>query len=315
MRFKKVAVLMGGVSAERDVSLASGEAVAGGLERSGYAVTRIDAGDRVDEALREARVEAAYIALHGRLGEDGTIQGLLEMMRIPYTGSSVLASAVAMDKELTRNILASRGVPIPKGFLVDPETPGVLPEGWQVPVVVKPADEGSSFGVTIVRERAGYAAAVANALGHSRRVLVEEFVRGTEITAAVLDGRVLGTLEIEAHSDFYDFSAKYDDGGSTHHIPARINAKQDEQARRFARTAFEALLCSGAARVDFIVSPGGPPVALELNTIPGMTRTSLLPEIAAHAGIAFDQLVSTIMEGARLHVPTGRKDKISGREG
>lgn len=306
MPFKNVAVLMGGLSAERDVSLASGEAVAAGLERSGYKVIRIDVNERLDEALRQARVEAAYIALHGRLGEDGTVQGLLEMMRIPYTGSSVLASALAMDKELTRNILASRGIPIPKGALADPAVPFDLPVGLRLPVVVKPADEGSSFGVTIVRDSSDYSEALSEAFTHSRRVLVEEFVEGTEITAAVLDGRVLGTLEIEAHRDFYDFSAKYDAGGSTHHIPARISPDQDEQARRFAQTAFEALLCSGAARVDFIVPPQGPPVALELNTIPGMTRTSLLPEIAAHTGISFDDLVSTIMERARLHVYTDR---------
>jgi D-alanine-D-alanine ligase len=305
MAFKRVGVLMGGLSAEREVSLESGGAVADGLARSGYDVVRIDPTRELDRQLRESGVEAVFIVLHGRWGEDGTVQGMLEMMGIPYTGSPPLASALAMDKVQSRALFSAAGLPMAAGLVVespDDDTAAAL----DLPVVVKPADEGSSVGVSIVREPAALRPAVELALSTSKRAIVERYVPGVEVNVAVLDGEVLGSVEIEAHREFYDYSAKYDTGGSTHHIPPRIPAERTAEVERLAVSAFEALGCWGATRVDFIAPDGAEPVLLEVNTIPGMTTTSLLPEIAAAAGIGFDELVSRMMDGARLHV--GRRD-------
>jgi D-alanine-D-alanine ligase len=302
MGWNKVGVLMGGLSAEREVSLSSGEAVSDGLERSGYEVLRIDVTREVDRQLREADVEAVFIALHGRWGEDGSVQGLLELLGIPYTGSSVLASALAMDKAQTRALLTAAGLPMAPAVVLDANDPrdplGSLP----LPVMVKPADEGSSVGVAIARDRPALESAIAQALSCSDRAIVEQYVVGTEVNVAILDGEVLGSVEIEPHREFYDYSAKYDDGGSSHHIPPRIPRERIDEAEGFAARAYEAVGCSGAVRVDLIVPEHEQMVILELNTIPGMTPTSLLPEIAAAAGISFDELVSRMIEGASLHI-------------
>ncbi len=303
MRYKRVGVLLGGMSAEREVSLKSGRAVAAGLTRAGYDVVEIDAQRDLCRRLADAEVEAVYIALHGRFGEDGTVQGMLEMMGIPYTGSSVLVSALVMDKEITRTLLAAASLPIPQGFTLTKDQPAELPTGWRVPVVAKPANEGSSVGIEIVRKKSDFARAVQNALCHSDRALVEEFVSGAEVTVSVIDGEVLGALEIEPHSDFYDYSAKYDEGGSTHHVPPRLPQDRIDEALTLAERAYQILGCSGSVRVDLIVPEDARTVILEANTIPGMTETSLLPEIAAKAAsISFDELVSRIIEGAALHV-------------
>jgi len=302
MRFKRVGVLMGGLSAEREVSLASGRAVADGLVTAGYDAVRIDVGREIDRQLREAAVEAVFVALHGRWGEDGTVQGLLEMLGLPYTGSSVRASAVAMDKDLSRQLLAAAGIPVAPGATITSEHPAALPGALELPVVVKPADEGSSVGVSIVREPSALEPAILAARSCSDRLIIEQLVTGAEVNVAVLEGEILGAVEIESHREFYDYSAKYDEGGSTHHIPPRIPAARTDEAAELARRSFRALGCAGAARVDLIVPEEGNPVVLEVNTIPGMTVTSLLPEIALAAGIQFDQLVARIMERARLHV-------------
>jgi D-alanine-D-alanine ligase len=302
MLFRRVAVLMGGLSAERKISLASGEAVAGALERAGREVVRVDVDRDLDRRLREAGPDAAFIALHGRFGEDGCVQGLLELLGIPYTGSGVLASALAMDKGRTRDVLTAAGVPVARGaVLADGETG--LPPGLALPVVVKPVSEGSSVGVSIVRRAEDLVAAVDAARATASRVLIEAFVAGAEVNVAVLDGRVLGAVEIVPNAgEFYDFASKYDKGGSTHHIPPRLPAVAIETAGDLGRRAFLALGCAGAARVDLIVPEADPAVVLEVNTIPGMTGTSLLPEIASHAGIPFDELVALMIDGARLHV-------------
>jgi D-alanine-D-alanine ligase len=302
MRIRRVAVLLGGLSAERRVSLSSGEAVAKALERSGREVLRIDVDRELDRRLREAGPDAAFIALHGRYGEDGCVQGLLELRGIPYTGSGVLASALAMDKARTRDVLAAAGIPLARGAVLADGARG-LPPGLDPPVVVKPVSEGSSVGVSIVRRAEDLSAAIDKARGTGSEVLIEAFVAGAEVNVAVLDGRVLGAVEIVPNAgEFYDFASKYDEGGSTHHIPPRLPAVVVESACGIGRRAFLALGCAGAARVDLIVPAVGSPVVLEVNTIPGMTPTSLLPEIAAHAGIPFDELVSLMIEGARLHV-------------
>lgn len=300
MKFKRVGVLMGGISAEREVSFASGKAVSKGLSKSGFDVVEIDVDRNLDESLRKAKIEAAYIALHGRWGEDGTVQGMLEIMGIPYTGSSLASSALCMDKIRTRDALQASGLPVAKGFAV--QATADLPEQWDVPVVVKPADEGSSFGVSIVKDKSQYKKALETALSSSRQVLVEKFTKGTEINVAILNGEILGSVEIEPHREFYDFEAKYEDGGSTHHIPPRIEKQKIEQVQILAQKAFKTLGCSGAARIDLIVPEKEKTIILEANTIPGMTPTSLLPEIASHAGITFIELVNNIMNSATLHV-------------
>ncbi len=302
MRFKRVGVLMGGLSAERPVSLESGRAVAAGLRRSGYEVVEIDVSRDLPRAIETADIEAAYIALHGRWGEDGTVQGLLELLALPYTGSSVLASAMAMDKIISRHLLGAHGLPVPPGYAVSPDTPGNLPREWGLPVIVKPADEGSSFGISLVQNREDFPAAVQKALALSNRVLVEQFVSGPEVTVAVLNGQALGALEVEPHRSFYDYKAKYEEGGSTHHIPPRIDNNRLDELLEFAPQTYRALGCGGAARVDFIVPVDQPSVILEVNTIPGMTERSLLPEIALSKGVSFDQLVSRIIESATLHI-------------
>ena len=301
MRYRRVGVLEGGVSGERAVSLMSGQAVAAGLERSGYDVVEIDFQLDLDRRLREANVEAVFIALHGRWGEDGTVQGMLEMMALPYTGSSVLASALAMDKVLARIVFEANGLPVPRGFAPPPGEPVSLPHDWSLPVVVKPVCEGSSLGISIVHEESRFQEAVKTARKCSDEILIEAFVDGMEVTVAVLDGEVLGALEMEPHNEFYDYSAKYYEGGSTHHIPPRIEASRLDEALHMGKRAFDAIKCSGAVRADLIVPKEGPTVVLEVNTVPGMTDLSLLPEIAAAYGLSFDQFVSRIMEGATLH--------------
>jgi D-alanine-D-alanine ligase len=302
MTFKKIGVLLGGISAEKEISRLSGTAVAAGLRRAGYHTVEIHMGRNLDQQLRDANVDAVYISLHGRWGEDGTVQGMLEVMGIPYTGSSVLASAVVLDKVLTRNILAAADLPVAPGFEIYAGEPIALPSDWQPPIVVKPADEGSSLGISIVRRLEDFVAGVNKALECSNKILVEKFVSGVEITVAVLDGEVLGALEVEPQCEFYDYQAKYEEGGSIHHIPPRINKSRADQCCDMAARAYKVLGCAGAARIDFIVPEVGNPVILEANTSPGMTEHSLLPEIAAAQGLSFDALVSRIMDGARLHV-------------
>lgn len=302
MRYRRIGVLMGGLSAEREVSLASGNAVADGLEAKGYSVARIDMTRRLDEQLRAAAVDAAFIALHGRWGEDGTVQGMLEVMGIPYTGSPPLASALAIDKERTRDLLAAAGVRVAPGAVLRRGSPAALPAGLEIPVVVKPATEGSSVGVTIVHGPGELAKAFEDAWRCSGRAVVEKYVKGIEVNVAVVDGDVLGSVEIEPHAEFYSYEAKYGQNGSSHYVPPRVDRAIVAEVERMGAAAYAALGCAGAARVDLIAPSGAPPIVLEVNTIPGMTSHSLLPEIAAHAGIPFPELVARIVEGARLHV-------------
>jgi len=296
------------MSAEREVSLSSGAAVADGLSRSGFDVVSIDVTRELDRQLREAAVEAVFVALHGRWGEDGTVQGLLEILQIPYTGSPVLASALAMDKAQSRALFTAAGLPMAPAIVLESTADRDALARVSLPAVVKPANEGSSVGVTIVRERADLESALGQALAMSRRAVIEDYVRGIEVNVALLDGQILGSVEIEPHREFYDYSAKYDVGGSSHHLPPRIPADRIAEVERLAADAYTVLGCWGAVRTDFIVPPASPAVLLEVNTIPGMTATSLLPEIAASVGIGFDELVTRIMNSARLHV--GRDNEM-----
>jgi D-alanine-D-alanine ligase len=301
---KRVAVLMGGQSAERDISLRTGQAILKALKEKGYQAICVDAGRDIAHRLREERAEVAFIALHGRLGEDGTIQGLLEVMRIPYTGSGVLASALSMNKVMAKKVFSFHGIPTPE-FEYEEATKlkGKKLTGFlriELPVVVKPAEEGSTLGVTIVKERGDLAGAVKEAAKFGDLILLEKFIRGREITVSVLDGEPLPAIEIEPTEGFYDYHAKYTKGFTRYIVPARLKKRNCRRVQELAANAYRAFACDGAARIDFMVDENEQPYCLEVNTIPGMTETSLLPMAAREAGIGFNELVEQILRGARL---------------
>ncbi len=293
-----VGVLMGGLSTERDISMKSGRAVAAALRERGWTVAEVEVGRDLPAQLVEEGVGAVWIALHGRFGEDGCVQGLLEVMGIPYTGAGVRASAVAMDKVATKRAVAPfEEVRLAKDVAVT--EPGPAPF---LPCVVKPAVGGSTLGISIARTEAEYATALAVALDLDPVVLVEEFVAGDEITVAVLDGEALPVVRIVPKSGFFDFEAKYTSGMTDYEVPASISEAAAKAAQKAAVASYAALGCRGLCRADFIVpteeSGGGDPVFLEINTIPGMTATSLSPMAAGATGIDFPELVERILLAA-----------------
>jgi D-alanine-D-alanine ligase len=297
---RRVAVLMGGLSPERDVSLVSGEACAQALERSGAAVTRIDAGRDIAAVLEAARPEVVFNALHGAWGEDGCVQGVLETLGLAYTHSGVLASALAMDKAKAKAVLAAAGVSVPGGGLYD-RFEAARAHVMAPPYVVKPNAQGSSVGVFMVFEGANSPpqAIAEPSWTFGDEVMIEPYVAGHELAVAVMDGRALAVTEIVPRTGFYDYEAKYGEGGSTHVIPAPIPAGVAERAMRLAERAHAALGCRGVTRSDFRYDDvNNVLVLLEVNTQPGMTPTSLAPEQAAHVGIGFDDLVCWIVEDA-----------------
>ena len=301
----RVAVLKGGRSAERDVSLNSGTQVALALSGAGFDVIEIDSGD--DEFVAElaaSDVDVVFVCLHGRLGEDGTVQGLCELLELPYVGSGVLASALAMDKVMSKHYFSLAGLASPdyavlyRGELFDVNA---LVSSLGEKTVVKPANEGSSVGMTIVHDGAELPAAIEKAFLYDRCVLVERFVAGTEVTIAVLgndDVVALPTLEIQANNEFYDYDSKYVPGMSRHIIPARVSDAAREECQRLALAAHKVLGCRGISRADTIVAEDGSVWLLEVNTIPGMTATSLVPDAARAAGIEFPELVTMLVEFA-----------------
>ncbi|HEY4143160.1 MAG TPA: D-alanine--D-alanine ligase [Pseudolabrys sp.] len=301
---KHVAVLMGGWSAEREVSLNSGKACAAAAEKAGFRVTRIDVDRDIAATLRALKPDAALNVLHGRPGEDGTLQGMLEILGIPYSHSGVMASSVAMQKDIAKTVLKAGGVPVPGGGLyarMDVAKAHILPP----PYVIKPVAEGSSVGVFIVREDQAHPPQELTRADWSfgEQVLVEPFIPGKELTCAVMGDKALGVIEIIANTKFYDYEAKYAPGGSTHLLPAPVSAEVYEECRRLAVLAHRALGCRGVTRADFRYddTKGVEGIAcLEVNTQPGMTETSLVPELAAHAGISFPELVRWMIEDASL---------------
>jgi D-alanine-D-alanine ligase len=301
---KHIAVLMGGWSAERDVSLRSGRACADALARLGYRVTRIDVGRDIASVLNTVKPDVALNMLHGRPGEDGTLQGLLEIVGIPYTHSGVLASALAMDKAKAKAVLAQAGLPLAKGRLMD-RREAAKAHPMPPPYVVKPNAQGSSVGVFIVREGANRPPErlLDPDWAFGEEVLVEEFVAGKELTVSVLGEkagpRALAVTEIVPAGEWYDYDAKYAPGGSRHELPARIPADPYETMMRAAETAHAALGCRGVTRTDFMFDPTRNKIALlEVNTQPGMTPTSLVPEQAAYVGMSYDALVQWMLEDA-----------------
>jgi len=300
LKEKRIGVLMGGLSAEREVSLRTGRAVANALRLSGYEAIEIDAGRDLPEVLTKEKVDVAFLALHGRYGEDGAVQGMLEMMGIPYTGSGVLASALAMDKVTAKKVLGFHGVRTPDFALFrEGDDPQALLERISLPFVAKPSREGSTIGISIVRKLEELEKGLQEALQCDTKVLVEEYVEGIEVTVGVLDGNALPIVQVVPKGGFYDFHAKYTKGETEYLVPAPLDEDLADKIKRAAEVAFDALECSGAARVDFIIR-GDELHCLEVNTIPGMTETSLLPKAAVSVGIPFEELVQRILEGASL---------------
>jgi D-alanine-D-alanine ligase len=300
---KTVAVLTGGWSAEREVSLSSGRECAKALVDRGYRVRVVDVGRDLPALLRtlEPRPDVVFNALHGSGGEDGTVQGVLEMLRIPYTHSGVLASALAMHKPTAKTVFCAAGLPVVDGLVARPEE-FTETDPLPAPFVVKPADQGSSVGVRIVRRNDNSWREEVKAWPFGTEVLVERFIPGRELTVAVLGDRALGVCEIEPRGSFYDYTAKYAAGGSIHHTPAPVPAQTYEAALDIALRAHRALGCRGVSRADLRFDDtregGGRLYLLEVNTQPGMTPTSLVPDIARYAGIGFDELVAWLVENA-----------------
>ena len=287
----RVGVLMGGTSAEREISLRSGQAVLRALQASGIDAVGIDLKQAWPAAIAEACIDVAFIALHGTLGEDGCVQGMLEIMGIPYTGSGVTASAVCMHKQLCKQVLNHAGLKTPTDIAIGGQGPA------RYPVILKPVAEGSSVGLHRLASAADW-----QALGieDAAQWMAEMPVSGVEIAVSVLDGRALPVVEVAPKSGVYDFSSKYTAGATEYFCPARLPAETLRYCMQRAEAAVAATGCSGAPRVDMIVADGGEPFILEINTIPGMTETSLLPKSAAAAGIDFDELCRRILSSARL---------------
>jgi D-alanine-D-alanine ligase len=295
---KRIGVLMGGLSSEREVSLASGSAVLQALQSKGYDAVGIDAGRDIAERLAGERIEIVFNALHGKYGEDGAVQGLLELLGIPYTGSGVLASAMGMNKIVAKTLFRAYGLLVGPYCVVSRRDRDLLENARAeigFPLVVKPSSEGSSVGVSLVRDASAFDAAVKLAFRYDPEVIIEQYIAGMEVQVGVLGERALGAIEIVPKDSFYSYQAKYEKGGSEHFFPARIPDEVYGNVLDAGLLAHRALGCRGYSRVDFIISGDGLPFILEVNTLPGMTATSLLPEIAQGAGIPFPNLVEEIL--------------------
>ena len=310
----KVAVLSGGWSDERDISMSSGRACQQALREAGFiTVELLDIADaHFVEYLSTGDYDVAFIALHGRYGEDGCIQGLLEVLHVPYTFSGVLSSALSADKEKAKDVCRSAGIPVPLGITLAPDSKltdddlDAIVDKMGLPLFVKPISNGSSFGISRVNERGGLAAAVRKAGSKGDRVLVEECVSGVEISVPVIgndEPRALPIIEIALDSEFYDLKVKYEPTSLHHIIPARLDETVYKRAEELGITAHKALGCRGVSRTDFIVKDDGTPVMLETNSIPGMTDRSLLPDAARHAGIEFSELCTLFVQWALEDVP------------
>jgi D-alanine-D-alanine ligase len=324
MKNCKIGVLLGGLSAERDISLRSGEAILGALAERGYDACPIFVDRDVDLVLRQSRIDVAFLALRGRYGEDGCVQGLLELLGIPYTGSGVLASGLAMNKAKAKEIFRWHNLPTAPGYVIDAagnrsgardfeSTNGdeivAIHGSFGFPVVVKPAGEGSSLGVELARDEMELESAVEEAFRFDDEVLVERFIEGKEISVGLLDGKPMGAVEILPRGGMYDFRSKMNSDRSDYYLPARLSPERYRSALRLATMAHEALGCDGATRVDLIVSERGNEVILEVNTLPALAPTSLLARIAQGAGMGFADLVEEILAGARLRAHGHRRER------
>jgi D-alanine-D-alanine ligase len=299
--YGRVAVLYGGHSAEREVSLKSGAAVLAALKRAGVEATGYDPAEGGLVGLEALNPDRVFIALHGRGGEDGTLQGALELLGIPYTGSGVLASALGMDKQRTKQIWQALGLPTPESLMLDAAS------DWEavaarlgLPLIVKPVHEGSTLGISIVESCADLEAAYRDAARYDARVMAERFIRGDEYTVTLLGDAVLPAIRVEVPGGFYDYEAKYVSHDTRYHLPCGLDADKEAELGELCRQAFEAIGGAGWGRVDVMRDAQGRFWLIEVNTVPGMTDHSLVPQAAAHAGIDFDTLVVRILEAAGL---------------
>lgn len=298
-KFGKVAVLMGGPSAEREVSLKTGKAVLSALQRQNVMARGMDADKSTLRILEDEKFERVFIALHGRWGEDGVIQGALEMLDIRYTGSGVLGSALAMDKLRSKYLWSATGIPTPEYVVLASGTdPDEVVGKIGLPVFVKPVREGSSLGISKAKTSAELKAAWEMAAKYDDQVIAERFIDGAEITCGILGDQALPLIRIETDREFYDYEAKYILDTTRYLCPCGLPSGQELELQSLARRAFTILGCSGWGRVDFMLDNSGKPYALEVNTVPGMTDHSLVPKAAKHAGINFDELVLRILETA-----------------
>jgi len=300
---------MGGLSREREISLKTGKAILKALTEKGYMVTPIDVGDDIAEKLVKEKIECAFLALHGRFGEDGTIQGMLELMRIPYTGSGVLASALAMHKIMSKKFFLCEKIPTPRFEVfqrneINKDHPKKL--SLPLPIVVKPAREGSTIGISIVRKDEELGPALKKAGEYDEEILVEEFMKGREITVGILENIPLPVIEIVPKSGFYDYHSKYTKGETQYILPARIPREKYLYAQQISLRAFQELGCTSLGRVDLMTDEDENPFVIDVNTMPGMTETSLLPKAASYAGIPFEDLVERILLGASLKLESGK---------
>ena len=299
-RAGKIAVLMGGSGSEREISLESGSAVLAGLRAGGFDSHPVDPLDGIG-ALITGGFDAAFIALHGAGGEDGCMQGMLEILKIPYTGSGVLASAAAMDKAFAKDLMLSRGIATADYRVLHApfDEAEDIEFKLEYPLIVKPASEGSTVGICRVEDESHIVSAINEAFRYDDKVLVEKYIEGREVTVGVLDGEILPIVEVRPKKGFYDYESKYTKGMTEYIVPADFDAKELKKMNDISLDLYELFGCKGAARVDIIINNDGPFV-LEINTVPGMTETSLLPMAALEAGIGFNELVARIMNGAGL---------------
>lgn len=303
MKDKEIGILLGGVSAERDISLKTGEAMFEALKARGYKVQKVFVDADIDRVLRQTSIEVAVIALHGTYGEDGCIQGMLETMGIPYTGSGVLSSALAMDKLKSKELFRLYNVPTPPYYVVRADDLHRLEQihsSFGFPSFVKPRSGGSSVGAGAARSLAELRERADDAARFDRWILVERLIRGREVAVGLLDGNALGAIEIEPKGGFYDYKSKYQKGQSEYHFPARLSPTRYQGVLNLAERAVQAVGATGATRVDLLVTSDENEYVLEVNTLPGMTPTSLLPKIAAGAGYDFGALCEAILERASL---------------
>lgn len=303
---KRIGVLAGGISAEREVSLRSGNAIYKTLLNLGYDAVFIDVLDNVCENLKKEGIELAFLALHGGYGENGSIQGLLEVMGIPYTGSGVLSSAIAMDKEASKKIFIYHDIPVAPfavirrdqlGERINPQMITAIVD-FPLPWVIKPVAEGSSIGVTIIKGEEDLNEAVQSAFSYGKKIIIERYIKGKEVQIGVLGQCVLGGVEVRPSTEFYSYEAKYTPGLTEYILPPEIDEYAYETLKNIALKAHNALGCKGATRVDFILDESNEPYILEVNTIPGMTETSLLPKIAKLSGLDFPDLIEEILRQA-----------------
>lgn len=305
MKNKRIGILMGGMSSEKEISLKTGEAVFEALKSRGHDVVKIFVDRDIDQVLRQTPIDVAFLALHGTYGEDGCIQGLLELMGIPYTGAGVLASALAMDKLKSKEMFRLHNVPTPPYYAVDGADVDKLESihgSFGFPAFVKPRRDGSSVGAGRANNLAELVERVEDAAQFDSSVLVERFVAGREVAVAVLDGRALGAIEIVPRGSFYDYKSKYQKGQSDYYFPARLSPTRYKGVLNIAERASRCLGADAYSRVDVLVTEGENEYVLEVNTLPGMTATSLVPKIAAGAGYSFPDLCETILSRAMNHV-------------